>query len=403
MTTERPTRKPSVGLTLFVCLFAGQAALIAVSPVLPEVASDFGVSIATAGQLRSVSGLAAGLVALALGAAAARLGLRDLLLLGLGVLAAGSLLSSAAPSFGVLVAAQVAVGGGLALVLSGGLAAAAAWTTDERRAPVLSWALVGQPGAWIVGMPVVGLLGGVSWRLGWLVVPFAASVVALVAVGRRPAEVASEEGRGTWLLLRRNPKVAGWALGELLAFSAWAGTLVFAGALLVESYSASPGAAGVLLGLAAVAYLPGNFIARRWIGEWSRVLLILLPLVAAVLAALLGSYRPSLWVSAVVLSVLAFISAGRTIAGSALGLELCSMRRIFAMRIRAAAAQFGYLLGAVLGGLALARWGYAGMGATFGVLFLLAAIPHAAAWAAGRRLAQPIPKAAQGRRSEIGH
>jgi len=220
----------------------------------------------------------------------------------------------------------------------------------------------------------------VSWRLGWLVVPFAASVVALVAVGRRPADVASEEGRGTWLLLRRNPKVARWALGELLAFSAWAGTLVFAGALSVESYDASPATAGVLLGLAAVAYLPGNFLARRFIGRCSRVLLVVLPLVAATIAALLGGYRAALSVSAAILAVLAFVSGGRTIAGSALGLELCSMRRVFAMRIRAAATQFGYLLGAVLGGVALAAWGYTGLGATSGSCSCSRPFPMESPW-----------------------
>ena len=403
MTTEPPTRKPGVGLTLFLCLFAGQAAIIAISPVLPEVASDFGVSTATAGQLRSVSGLAAGIGALGMGALAARLGLRDLLLTGLGVLAAGSLLSAAAPTFGVLVLAQVAVGAGLAVVLSGGLAAAAAWATEERRAQVLSWTLIGQPGAWIVGMPVVGLLGDVSWRLGWLAVPLAASVAALLAVRRRPSDAATEPERGTWLSLRRNPNVAGWALGELLAFSAWAGTLVFAGALFVESYDASPGTAGVLLGLAAIAYLPGNFLARRLLGTWSRVLLVVLPLVAATIVALLGGYRPALWASAALLALLAFISGGRTIAGSALGLELCSMRRVFAMRIRAAATQFGYLLGAVLGGVALAAWGYTGMGATFGVLFVLAAVPHGVAIVGARRLTAPVTEAGQGARSEIGH
>ena len=359
--------------------------MIAISPVLAEVAADFGVSTATAGQLRSVSGLAAGTAALAMGALVARIGLRDLLLIGLAVLAAGSLLSAAAPTFAVLVAAQVAVGAGLAVVLSGGLAAAAAWSSDERRSQVLSWTLVGQPGAWIVGMPVVGLVGEVSWRLAWIAVPFAAAALAFLAVRTRPHDVSAESGRGTWRLLRRSPDVAGWALGELLAFSAWAGTLVFVGALLVESYDSSPASAGLLLGLAAVAYLPGNFLARRWIGGSSRPILIALPLVAAAMVIVLGAYRPSPAASAGILAALAFVSGARTIVGSALGLEVCSMRRVFAMRIRAAATQFGYLVGAALGGLALAAWGYAGMGATFGALFALAALPHAAAMVVRRR------------------
>ena len=52
-----------VSAILFLCLFAGQAGLIALSPVLVEVASYLGVSTAAAGQLRTISGLAAGLTA----------------------------------------------------------------------------------------------------------------------------------------------------------------------------------------------------------------------------------------------------------------------------------------------------------------------------------------------------
>lgn len=400
MTLDRSAR---VGPTLFLCLFAAQAALIALSPVLAEVAADFEVSTATAGQLRSVSGVAAGVTALAMGAVAGRLGLRDLLLVGLRVLALGSLASAAAPSFAALVVAQVAVGAGLAAVLSGGLAAAAAWTSEDRQAGVLSWALIGQPGAWIVGLPMIGLVGDASWRLGWLAVPFATCVLALLAVGARSPDAATEPARGTWRLLRRSPEVAWWGLGELLAFSAWAGTLVFAGALFVESYEVSPGSAGLLLGAAAVAYLPGNFLARRLVATSARALLAWLPLVSAVAVLVLGAYRPAAWTSAVVLGLLAFLGGARTIAGSALGLEVCSMRRVFAMRIRTAATQFGYLAGAALGGIALAAWGYAGLGATFAVLFALAALPHLAALAGQRPRRAPAGGTASGARSEIGH
>jgi predicted MFS family arabinose efflux permease len=224
-------------------------------------------------------------------------------------------------------------------------------------------------------------VGDASWRLAWIAGPFAASVLAALAVRRRRADAVAEPATGSWTLLRRDTDVAGWAAGELLAFSAWAGTLVFVGAMLVESYGSSTAAAGALLGVSAIAYLPGNFLARRWIETGSRRLLAVLPLAAAAIVVVLGAYRPAPWASAAILSALAFVSGGRTIAGSALGLEVCSRRRVFAMRIRAAATQFGYLAGAALGGLALALWGYAGMGWTFGALFVLAAVPHAIALA----------------------
>jgi predicted MFS family arabinose efflux permease len=382
-------RIPPAAAALFLSLFAAQAAVIAITPLLADVAGDFNVSTATAGQLRSVSGLTAGIAALTMGALSTRFGLRDLLLIGLAVLGAGSLASAVAPAFAVLAAAQVAVGAGLAVVLSAALAAAAAWSSEGQRAKLLSWTLIGQPAAWIVGMPVVGLVGDVNWRLAWLAVPFAASMVALVAVRARCPDVATEPGKGTWQLLRRSSPVASWAIGELLAFSAWAGTLVFAGALLVESYGSSPAVAGLLLGLAAVAYLPGNFLARRLIGNRSRMLLVVLPVAAAAIVAVFGAYRPASWASAAILCVLAFLSGARTIVGSALGLEVCARRQVFAMRIRAAATQFGYLFGAVLGGLALAIGGYAALGATFAVLFGLAAIPHGVVLLAERRPSDP--------------
>jgi DHA1 family inner membrane transport protein len=366
---------------LFLCLFAVQAGVIALSPVLAQVAADFGVSTATAGQLRSVSGLVAGFTAVGMGRLSGRLGLRELLLLGLVVLGGGSLLSAAAPSFAVLAAAQIAVGAGLAMVLSAGLAAAAEWSPPEQRARVLSWALLGQPSSWIVGMPAIGLLGGLSWRWGWLAVPFLASALAFAAVARRPTDDRREPPVGAWGLLRRDRRVAGWALGELFAWSAWAGTLVFAGALFVESYGASTATAGFLLGLAAVAYLPGNMLARRHVDRSAQLLVAAAPLPAAALAFAFGAVRPALGASAAILALLAFVAAARTIAGSALGLEVCSQRRVFAMRIRTAATQFGYLLGSALGGIALATGGYGALGAVFAVMFLLAAAPHIAALA----------------------
>ena len=53
-------------ITLFLSMFAGQAGLLVLAPILPEVSHEFGVSTATAGQLRVVSGIAGGLTAIAL-------------------------------------------------------------------------------------------------------------------------------------------------------------------------------------------------------------------------------------------------------------------------------------------------------------------------------------------------
>jgi predicted MFS family arabinose efflux permease len=98
--------------------------------------------------------------------------------------------------------------------------------------------------------------------------------------------------------------------------------------------------------------------------------------VAAAIVVVFGAWRPAVGVSGAILALLAFVVAARTIAGSALGLEVCAHRRVFAMRIRTAANQFGYLGGSAIGGIALAAGGYAALGVAFGVMFMLSAAPH---------------------------
>ncbi|HEX6651936.1 MAG TPA: MFS transporter, partial [Thermoleophilaceae bacterium] len=205
--------RPGTAALLFTCLFAVQAAFLTIAPILPELSKDFGVSTAAGGQLRSVSGLAGLAAALIAIAFRHRIGVRRLLLSGLTALTAGALLSSAAPSFAALAAAQVPVGFGLAFVLAGGLAAAAEWSAPGERPRVLAWALLGQPGAWVVGMPLIGLVADVDWRLAFAI-PFTAAATALVAVRRRAQggesrARAGEVGSGTSIW--RRPDVVGWA------------------------------------------------------------------------------------------------------------------------------------------------------------------------------------------------
>ncbi len=172
------------------------------------------------------------------------------------------------------------------------------------------------------------------------------------------------------------PGVARWTVGELFAFSGWAGALVYMGALLVESYDLSIAATGLALGFGALIYVPGNFLFRRWVDRHGRLLLVALALAAAVTVASLGAFRPSVWVSVGLFALLCFIAGGRTLAGSARGLGLAPELRLGVTGVRAAAIQAGYFVGAAVGGIALAAGGYTAVGLAFAALFVGAAIPH---------------------------
>lgn len=370
----RPSSRAVAG-TLLAALAASQAALVVLNPVLPELAADFDVSVATAGQLRTVSGLVAGVTALAAGLLAARVGLRELLGGGLAILVLGSLASVAAPSFAVLALAQTLVGAGIGVTYSVAVAAVAEWTAPSERSRVLSVVLLGPPLAWIVGMPAVGVLGELSWRLAWAVVPVAPAVVAFALLAGRESTPPAELRAGLRSVLR-HPGVVRWSTGELLAFSAWAGALVFMGALFVETYDLSIAATGLVLGFGALVYVPGNLLFRRWVDDHDRRLLVGLALAAALTVALLGAVRSSLWISVALFSALSFLAGGRTLAGSARSLHLAPALRLGVTGVRTAALQLGYFVGAAVGGAALGAGGYTGLGLALAALFLAATVPH---------------------------
>ena len=372
-TSPHPERATRIAAALFLSFLTVQSAFIVLAPTLPDAAREFGVSTGTAGQLRTVAAAAGVATALALAPLARAVGIRRLLSTGLHTLAAGAIASAIAPTFALLAAAQVILGVGGAAVLSAGLAAAADWPAREQRTRVLAWTTVGQPAAWVLGLPAVGALSAFGWRWGWIVVP-AAAVAALAVLPRGPSRTApiSAPSRSAW----GDPAVRRWAFGEVMAYAGWGGALVYAGALLTESYNLGADSVGLLLGAAAVAYFPGTFAARRRLEGDLRPLLAGLALALALGAAAFGALRPSAAVSTGLLALLILLAGARGITGSAFGLNAAPQHKVTIGSIRAAATQLGYLLGAAAGGIALELGGYPAVGLTLAGFFAAAATPH---------------------------
>lgn len=362
-----------VSLTLLAALFAAQSAVIAMSPVLAQAANDLNVSTAAAGQLRTITGLAAGGTALLLGSVAGRIGLRRQLIGASALLGLGSLASAAAPDYTLLAVAQLPVGVAVAVLTTAGTLAAAEWVPEELRTRTLSWALVGQPAAWIVGMPLLGIVGAQSWRYGWLALPFGAATLAGLLLARN-----GSAGSGTTPGRRERGVLRDWAVGswiasELFANAAWAGTLVYAGALFAEVHGTSASATGILLAVAAVAYVTGNLASRHLVSHEPRRLLVGLAAMLAVadlafLAADCGTAMRT-----VVFSAAAFAAGSRTLVSSAYAISMPADRRAAATSLRASTMQFGYFVGSSAGGAALAAGGYSAVGVVMASLFLAAA------------------------------
>jgi predicted MFS family arabinose efflux permease len=360
--------------TLFLCLFASQGALIVMSPVLVQAAADLGVSAAAAGQLRTVTGLTAGLTALLLRSLAARVGLARQLLAAAVLLAAGSLGCAAAPSFAVLLLAQVPIGIAVGVLTTAALLASAEWVAPELRAHVLSWALIGQAAVWIVGMPVIGIVGEIDWRFGWLALPLPAALLSALLLASRSRIRERRVPPAPVRTAVADPALARWLGAELSANAGWTGTLVFSGALLAQSYHLAPRPTSLLLAAGACAYVAGNRLARRLVHVDMRSALARVSLLLAAAEAAFGLLRVSAAASTLLFSLAAFLAGARTLLSSSFALSAPPALRPTLTSLRAATLQLGYFVGSILGGSALALGGYGAFGAAMGLLFVCSSL-----------------------------
>jgi MFS transporter, DHA1 family, inner membrane transport protein len=378
--TLDPARVATPSAVLFMSVFTSQAAVLVLAPILVKVAHDLDVSTAAAGQLRIVAAPVAALVAVGLTRFGNVLPLRWILLGSSALVAVGSLLSAAAGSFVALALGQLPLWIGVAGLVAAGIAAAGAWSAPEDRGRVAARALAGAPAAWVVGMPLIGLVSGASWRLAFLAVPLpAALVTASLLFVFRP----HEPGRRSASLpaLLRNRGARRWALGELLVMSAWAGTLVFSGALFVETYGASARLTGLLLAAIAVSYLGGNALGSRIHGDCRlRRMLPRANVAAAAVLAATWIVTPNLLVTLTLFASASMIAAARTVVGTTYGFALAGERNLEVGSARAAMTHLGYLIGSLLGGGAMATLGRPGVGVVFGLLMLAAALPYRPSW-----------------------
>jgi DHA1 family inner membrane transport protein len=372
---------PSLGspsVVAFLALFASAAGVLTLTPILSDVAADFDMSLAEAGQLRILAAPLAALVAVAAGRSLVRFSPRALLGLGSALLALGSIASAVAPTFALLAAAQVPAWAGAATLIAAGVAATASWSEPESRTRVVAHALAGPPTAWIVGMPVIGVVAEVNWRIAFVALPLPAALLVGVAVARRPgdAPLTGAGAPGSLAGLLGRGEARRWALGELLANSAWAGTLVFSGALFTEKFGMSTVTTGVALAGVAAAYLAGNRLAGRTDPSRARRAMLEGSVGASVAVALTWALTPPVGITLLLFAAAAFVAARRTVAGTVYGFQVSGDLGREVGSIRAATDQIGYLVGSLLGGLALAIGGFSTLAVGFGGLFLASTLPY---------------------------
>ncbi|WP_019546524.1 MFS transporter [Streptomyces sulphureus] len=256
---------PLALLALTIGAFAIGTTEFVVMGVLPQVAGDFGVSIPAAGWL--VTGYALGVVCGAplltvLGTRASR---KKMLMLLMGLLVTGNLLSALAPVFGVMLAGRVLASFTHGAFFGIGSVVAAGLVGPGKKAGAISLMFMGLTVANVVGVPLGTLIGqAIGWRITFVIVA-ALGAIGLVGVAALVPETGRPEGVRvrTEFAAFRNVQVWLAIAMTVLGFGGVFAAFTYIAPMMTDVAGYSEGAVSWLLVLFGVGMVIGNVVGGR--------------------------------------------------------------------------------------------------------------------------------------------
>ncbi len=175
-------RIPPVINIIALATFAASLSARALDPVLPRVADDFSVSIATAAGFASVFAFTFAIIQPVMGAAADLFGKARLMLACLMLLGVANVLGALSSSFSVLFATRILAGIGAGGVFPIALGLTSDLVASDKRQVAIGRTLAGSMTGNLLGASLSGLIGDfLGWR-GVLAVLGSLAIVASAAV-----------------------------------------------------------------------------------------------------------------------------------------------------------------------------------------------------------------------------
>ncbi|MBL8386844.1 MAG: MFS transporter [Hydrogenophaga sp.] len=293
---------------------------------IPRLQAELALNLVQAGFLLSLVQMAGMSLGLAVGLLADRQGPRRVMLWGLCVLAAGSLLGAWAADVPALLLSRVVEGAGFLMAV---LPAPGLLRMHVSNPAALSRALgwwgtympMGTALALLLGAPLIGWVG---WRGAWALLAGISLLAAMLLWLRVPGGRASGAALPLWPRLARTLRAPGpWlvALGFLVYSGQWLAVVGFLPTIYGEA-GFSPATVAVLSALAAAINMGGNIAGGRWLARGARPgLALAIGYSAMALGALVAFGVPGQPV-AQYLAVLVFSALGGLIPGTLFGVAV---------------------------------------------------------------------------------
>ncbi|WP_461002051.1 MFS transporter [Streptomonospora sediminis] len=368
--------RPVLMLAGFVLLvFCTGTAEYLVAGVLPQLAADLSVSIATAGQTVTAYALGVAIGGLIVTVLTARLPRKGLALGMGGLFIAGTVVTALAPSFAWVIAGRVVSACSQATLFAIGLTTAAETMGPTRQGQAIAIISSGLTVATVLGVPLGTLLGGsTSWRIPFVAVAAAATLGALLLAAAMPRTPAPATGIGDEVrTLLRGPVLLAVAT-TVIGFSGVSVVYTYLVPLLTDVTGMAAGVIPALLLAYGAGGFAGNLIAGRLadlsLGRTLVGVFLALTVVLAAFPLLAGDPTPTIGL----VLILGLLSTATIAPLQSLILRHASTAPTLALAVNVGAFNMANAIGSALGGFGVAagllRWGGFG-GAMFAFLGLL--------------------------------
>jgi DHA1 family inner membrane transport protein len=260
---ERRALLVVIGFLAFATVYNG----LVMSPVLEQMARQFGISTGTAGLVVAAYGAPGIAVVLLAGPYSDRIGRKPFLVVGSLVMGLSTLAAAIAPTFGLIVVGRIASGVGAAVIFPNANATIADTFPFRERGKAIATVIGMNTMASVIGVPIAGIVAeATSWRVSVGLVGGLALVAALVLFLRMPnAPGTNRESRVRALyalILRDRSAVAAIGssfLGALYWFT-WATYLVV---YFQRTFGLSQGLASTVALTQGLGVLIGSQIGGR--------------------------------------------------------------------------------------------------------------------------------------------
>ena len=267
--TEQPSRIFLLALVAVTAL--GPLAMQIFLPALPIIQQHFAVSTAAAQLVLSLSMVSIAVSTLAYGPLSDRFGRRPVLICGLLIFLAGSLLAAIADSIEVLILGRIiqAAGGTAGMVLARAIVRDV--YAHEKVASVIAYLTVAMVIAPMLAPALGGLLTeAISWRAIFSFVGLAGLCVLALVILRlaetnsRPATHAGVTGMlEGFALLLRSPAFCGYAFNGAFGLAAFFAFVSAAPYLMVDVLDRPVTEYGLYFIGISLAFMAGNFVSAR--------------------------------------------------------------------------------------------------------------------------------------------